>query len=561
MTPKIGGGARQKETSHRLTNTRLSLYMYPKTKTKRVSGVSPIFDLLQDPDTVGIARDLLRYESEMVERRSELGELEKSKNQVETGIAKEKQLKRSYKEKLKALDDEYNELEGAWGIFNIARGWFQYDSDDEVKPKDEKPSQYSVNDEGEAKDYMEEARRVIMESHAATKALMLEEEQKVPKHEAANSKRHSKKEKREDMDEDEPTTEEIEELAKSLEEKDARKRTKEALRMAKEKKAAEDLRKMNKAAKGNRMRHIEKEEKPKIRKLKGEIPARIEALQVESRQWDEPILVKNQQISDLRAKISELKGDGEGEDDQFHIDGSRDEHGHTFLMVAAQNNDIETATLCFNLRAGPNVTSPEGFTAMLFAYVFKLTEMVDLIAQNGGTYPKQQSEVWKGVVSSGTRKSENRVDWDSTLRIAEQAAIPPETILMSANDLEASEDSRMANLTEEERKRDFVFFDNSIVEGQINSNNMRRVVLLSKDVYRWFSDADAASKSGFHVFVDTLKPERLRKQHVVQNIVCSRRAVVGLKKTYEVLCAPLGTGTKPPQVCLFTPSLPAPPKV
>jgi hypothetical protein len=357
-------------------------------------------------------------------------------------------------------------LQGIWGTFNAALGWWDDDSDDEAEAKAPKSNQDLARDSQRAK--------------------------------------------------------------------------------LKEKRAVEQ-RKMTRAAKAARMKEIEKEQE-RIQKLKDSIPARIEDEQAESLKWGEEILDKQQQISDLRTKISKLKGGGE-EDDQFHIDASRDQHGNTFLMVAAQNNDIETARLCFHLKADPNVRSREGFTAMSFAFVFKLHEMVSLLVENGGTYPRQQMEVWKDVMSAGT-KSENSVDWDTTLRIAEQAAIPPETILESAQVLEASEDSRMAVLTEEERQREFVFFDNSLVDGQISSNNMRRVVLLSKDAYRWFSESEACSKSVFIAFLDALKPEELRKQRSTQKIVGNRRAVVGMKKTYEVLCAPLQATS---QVVLFTP--------
>lgn len=190
---------------------------------------------------------------------------------------------------------------------------------------------------------------------------------------------------------------------------------------------------------------------------------------------------------------------------------------------------------------------------MLFAHIFKFNEMFALIAQNGGTHPRQQMQVWKDIMSANTEEFENSVDWDTTLRIAEQAAIPQETIFESADALEASENSRMEVLTEEQHEREFVFFDNCLTDAQIISNTLRRVVLLSKDVYCWLTDSDATSKSDFIEFLDALKPDRLRKHRGELKVVCTRRSVVGIKKTYEVLCAPLKRGTESEIVVLFTP--------
>jgi hypothetical protein len=97
------------ESSHNPADTRLSLYMYPRRKTTGKS-VSPIFDLLQNPATLGDARKLLRFESDLALRKTELCDLEKGKSHVETGIAEEKSLLGSYKHKLEVSNDEYNRL-------------------------------------------------------------------------------------------------------------------------------------------------------------------------------------------------------------------------------------------------------------------------------------------------------------------------------------------------------------------------------------------------------------------------------------------------------------------
>jgi hypothetical protein len=394
--------------------------------------------------------------------KGELNYLEKSKRKCESCIAEEQTQDSKYKTKLKALEQEHNELQGIWGTFNSVLGLWDTDSDDEFQEEAPKSS---------------------------------------------------------------------EELAKEIQ----RKRRKK---------------KLTKAAKELRMKEIEKEMN-NIKKMKDAIPAQIQSLNEESLIWDNPIKAKLEHVKNLRENIAELKGgDGNKEDDQFDIDGSKDERGHTFLMVVAQNNDLDTARLCFELKANPNKTSPEGFTAMLFAYFFKFNEMVTLIAENGGTYPKQQVEVWKDV-ESARAKGENLINWITTLRVAERAAVPSETLMESARGLEKSEDSRMTVLTADERKRDFVFFDASLLDPHGNSNNLRRVVLLDKGVYGWFCGNDAASKSNFLSFLNGLKPKG-RRNRKGRQVICHRRAVVGIKNTYEVLCAALGDRTHS-QVVLFTP--------
>lgn len=97
------------ESSQSPADTRLSLYMYPRRKTTGKS-VSPSFDLLQNPATLGDARKLLRFESDLALRKTELCDLEKGKSHVETGIAEEKSLLGSYKHTLEVSNDEYNRL-------------------------------------------------------------------------------------------------------------------------------------------------------------------------------------------------------------------------------------------------------------------------------------------------------------------------------------------------------------------------------------------------------------------------------------------------------------------
>jgi hypothetical protein len=227
-------------------------------------------------------------------------------------------------------------------------------------------------------------------------------------------------------------------------------------------------------------------------------------------------------------------------------------------MVAAQNNDVDTARLCFLLGAHPNVRSPEGLTAIVFSQIFRFDEMATLIANNGGIYPKQQSDAWKAVVSARTNKTEKPIDWSVTLKIAEQAAIPPEKIFESAEALEESEDSRMAMLTREEGGRPFEFFEGSLIDSHFDPSSMRRVILLSKDSLRWFKESEASAKFDFLSFLNALKPEGIRAQQEANaDFHFTRKAVIGLKKTYEVLCAPFRESSQS-DVVLLTPFVTSP---
>jgi hypothetical protein len=109
---------------------------------------------------------------------------------------------------------------------------------------------------------------------------------------------------------------------------------------------------------------------------------------------------------------------------RFDINGSRDERGHTFLMIAVQNNDLNTARLCFQLGANPDVQCSAGLTAMDFA---SLHEMAAMIAQNGGATTIDQT--WSALDS--VSKALHPIDWETQLQFAERAAIPVDTKLSS----------------------------------------------------------------------------------------------------------------------------------
>lgn len=55
------------------------------------------------------------------------------------------------------------------------------------------------------------------------------------------------------------------------------------------------------------------------------------------------ITPKMDELHQLRVDISAIKGNGLGEDVNFHIDRTKDNRGFTILMIAAQNDDFFTA--------------------------------------------------------------------------------------------------------------------------------------------------------------------------------------------------------------------------
>lgn len=90
---------------------------------------------------------------------------------------------------------------------------------------------------------------------------------------------------------------------------------------------------------------------------------------------------KSIELDKLRLSISDIKKTGEQEDPNFHIDGSRDERGHSFLMMAAQNNDAQTVRTCLKIGAKPMVTNGEGLSAIDYSFRFNFEEVTDLMLQ------------------------------------------------------------------------------------------------------------------------------------------------------------------------------------
>jgi len=101
----------------------------------------------------------------MVELKSNLSKLKKMKNQSETGIAEEKRIKTSYKAELKNLEQEYNELQGMWGIFNAVLGWSQMmaEAKPTLKSKQALDKAVKAASKEEAKARVQEAHGVVQE--------------------------------------------------------------------------------------------------------------------------------------------------------------------------------------------------------------------------------------------------------------------------------------------------------------------------------------------------------------------------------------------------------------
>jgi hypothetical protein len=494
------------------SDSRLSLYLYPKqpSRTSNEKGgaaaaavnVSPIFDLLQNQSALETGRTLLKYEGEMWTRKRQLRDLERKKETLENAVQDEQKEDGKYATAILTLQKERRDLEKAMRSWNPLLKWWDRDSDDEEDRRKKKHA---------------ESNRIDVDSGDALGGDgddggddVGAKEESIPGDEEGKS-----------------------DLSLFEERKIARKKA--------EIKRKERAR-LSRHAKGLRM-NVVIEKIKRIEKLKSAIPDRVDSINQRIVQWNQAIDSKVLLIEALHAKFAEIKGGGSHEDEIFDMDDSRAENGHTFLMVAAQNNDIDMAQLCLTLNAQPNATSPEGHTAMVFAYYFGFNDIVTLIAQNGGTYPAKLAESWNSVERSMQTLGENPVDWNIMLRIAQQAAISTESVLESSGALEKSEETtcRMATLPKDERTRPASFFGASLVDPK---HVFRRVILLDEGVYNWYFGTSVSEKLAFVAFLDSL--DRL------ETFQCHRRAVVGLKNPYEVNCAALESKRGSP-VILFTP--------
>ena len=69
-------------------------------------------------------------------------------------------------------------------------------------------------------------------------------------------------------------------------------------------------------------------------------------------------------LNKVRHEIEQIKGSNIFEDPHFHIDQTRDPRDHTFLQVCSQNDDYDTAKLCLELGANPNVMNGDRLMAI-----------------------------------------------------------------------------------------------------------------------------------------------------------------------------------------------------
>jgi hypothetical protein len=261
---------------------------------------------------------------------------------------------------------------------------------------------------------------------------------------------------------------------------------------------------------------------------------------------------KDVAVTETRRRIATLKGGDQKEDATFGINSSKDERGLTLLMVTVLGDDVETARVCLDLGADPDGLTSEGMTAMLIASYFKRASMMTFLESRGARRPYQKLDTWDDVFLAQTLAGNHLQDWESTLKIANRAAIPVETLFEHAVDLEASEESRMPYLTEEQQRgRNWTFFDNSLLDPTFDADTMRRVVLLEKDVLHWLQNVKSAprAKSCFLDLLSNLIPEEKRKRQPSRIFTCHRRSMVGIKKPYEVL----GTNISDQTSVLFTP--------
>ena len=279
----------------------------------------------------------------------------------------------------------------------------------------------------------------------------------------------------------------------------------------------------------------------------------VDDLQMKLQALSDPISLKEAELESFRLEIGKIKGEGGKEDDAFNLDGNRTEEGNSFMHVAAMNNDFETARICLQLGANSNVINVEGFTPAMYAGYFGFDEIVGLIIRNGGHAPPTSSKIWSGLNSAHRMSKEDSRNWDLTLEVAQSAAVPAEQLIESPEECEKSKERRMPNLSSQERRSmDFACFEARLLDSNINSDVMHRVVLLEKKVYEWTIMSNRVTLASFVRVLEGLKPSHIRDPGVKQTVP-SRRAVIGNVKTFELLAAPFVDGTGNEQVVIFTP--------
>lgn len=149
-------------------------------------------------------------------------------------------------------------------------------------------------------------------------------------------------------------------------------------------------------------------------------------------------------------------------------------------------------------------------------------------------------------------------NWDYALQLAASAALPAETLMESPEKCEADADTRMNILTAQERSNmDGTCFEARLIDQNINSDHIQRVVLLEQKVYNWCVCADPTTRSNFIEVLEGLKPPSVRRPGVKATDI-HRRAIVGTTSTFEVLATRFDDmsnekGVEKGQVVIYSP--------
>ena len=166
--------------------------------------------------------------------------------------------------------------------------------------------------------------------------------------------------------------------------------------------------------------------------------------------------------------------------------------------------------------------------------------------------PDQKKWSFLESVSSGTMAEVNN-DWDCTLKIAEAAAIPPETLFDHPEKCEADPDLRMDILSEHERQTiDFTCFESRLEQQDISSDQVRRVVHIEQSVHKWLLGSNGTTRLNFINVLEGLKPPAIRRPGIRQAIP-HRRATIGVSNTFDLFAIEIDNGTKDDMVVLCSP--------
>ena len=169
--------------------------------------------------------------------------------------------------------------------------------------------------------------------------------------------------------------------------------------------------------------------------------------------------------------------------------------------------------------------------------------------KNGGSLPKSQVEALEKLKQANEVHLEKSTDWGDTLRVAETAALPAETLIECPEACEEDEDMRMPHVSDEDRG--YTGFEACLTNPNIDSSQVKRIVLLSGNVHNWLMMSDVETVSNFVNVMEGLKP--IRRSGVEQTKV-HRRATVGTAVTFEVLAAAFKESQqKEKKVVLFSP--------